>query len=606
MALALGSDIANFQPPNSPFLGLQPFSQQSPYIISADARLDNRDELLIELSSSCSKSDQDNIADSLIILKSFIKWGKDCTKHLLGDFAFAVWNDQTKEMFAARDHLGIRPFYYHKSDNFFAFCSNIKGLLQLPHVLSRLNDHAVADYLIGDYEDVEATIHPHIKRLPPAHSLLFKKNSLTLQRYWKLERQKPLIFSCDEDYAFALREQITQAITCRLRTVFPVGVMLSGGLDSSTLAAITNDNLRKRNIPFSTYSYVLPLSDKVVETDERKFIDLLLQKTGNVHHHVTALEQSPFQRCDEYFNILCEPLHDSYYFIQESIYREASINNVRVLLTGIGGDMAASFAGANCFAYLATQFRLKELYSLLKLRQIVANDSFVSLLLRQVLAKLLPPIFSSAFRFLFRKNSLPKEQYAFSRSLYVHSNMSKRLKKLKRQRGIKIRLDHQLLIQHAVTYAVSPFMEHRATTAASFGLSVCHPYLDIRIVKFCMSLPPAQFVKEGWHRSIFRRAIKGIVPTEIAFRPDKKPFIPDYSQRILRDKVLINELLTKRNHLIVRYLDKTKIANYLNHVCSSPEKITWHPNILTLLGDAISLAAFLHWFSKIYFEDSSG
>ncbi len=586
--------------------GLQPFSQQSPFVICADARLDNRDELLIKLSLSCPKSDQDNIADSFIILKSFIKWGKDCTKHLLGDFAFAVWNDQTKELFAARDHLGIRPFYYHKSDNFFAFCTDIKGLLQLPHVWSKLNDHAIADYLIGNYEAVETTVHPYIKRLPPAHSLIFKNNNLFLQQYWKLERQKPLIFSCDEDYAFALREQITQAITCRLRTVFPVGVMLSGGLDSSALAAITNDRLRKRNIPFSTYSYVLPLIDKGVAIDERKFIDLLLQKTGNVHHHITAPDQSPFQRCNEYFNILCEPLHDSFYFIQESIYREASLNNVRVLLTGIGGDMAASFAGANCFAILATQFRFKELYSLLKLRHIVANDSFVSLLLRQVLAKLLPPIFSSAFRFLFKKNSLPKEQYAFSRSLYVHSNISKRLKKLKRQRGMQNALDHQLLIQHAVTYATSSFMEHRATTAASFGISVCHPYLDIRIVKFCMGLPPEQFLKEGWHRSIFRRAIKGIVPKEIAFRPDKKPFIPDYSQRILRDKVLIDELLTKKNPLIVRYLDKTKITNYLNHIYSSPENITWHPNTLTLLGDPISLAAFLHWFNKIDSEDYSG
>jgi len=584
---------------------LQPFSQQSPFIISADARLDNRDELLAKLSISCPKSDQDNIADSCIILKAFIKWGEDCTNHLLGDFAFAIWNNQTKELFAARDHLGIRPFFYHKSDNFFAFCSDIKGLLQLPQVLSKLNDHAIADYLIYNYESVETTFHPRIKRLLPAHSFKFKNNNLTVQRYWKLDRQKPLTLSCDEDYAVALQEQIIQAITCRLRTVFPVGVMLSGGLDSSTLAAITNETLRKKDIPFSTYSYVLPLNNKMGGTDERTFIDSLLQETGNVHYHITAPDQSPFQRSNEYFNILCEPLHDSYYFIQESIYEKAARNNVRVLLTGIGGDMTASFAGTNCYAYLASQFRFKELYSLLKLRQIVANDSFASLLRRQIFQKLLPSIFSSVYRSLFKKNSLPREQYAYSRLLYDNSNISKQLKKLKKNRGQQNILDHQLLIQHAVTYGISSFMEHRAATAASFGLSVSHPYLDIRIVKFCMSLPHEQFVKDGWHRSIFRRAINGIVPEEISSRPDKQPFVPDYTHRILRDKALINKLLTKKNPLITRYLDKDKITNYLNYICSPPERITWHPNTLTLLGDGISLAAFLHWFNNINSKDSS-
>ncbi|MDK9709536.1 MAG: asparagine synthase-related protein [Desulforhopalus sp.] len=587
-------------------LGLQSFSQQAPFTIVADARLDNRDEVLCELGLSCPRSCQDSITDSLIILKSYIKWGENCAKHLLGDFAFAVWNDQTKELFAARDHLGIRPFYYHNSDNFFAFCSNIKGLLKLPHVWGKLHEHAIADYLIGNYEDIETTIHPHIKRLPPANSLIFSKNKLSLQRYWKLERQKPLILSCDEDYALALREQITQAISCRLRTVFPVGVMLSGGLDSSALAAITNDTLRKKNIPFSTYSYVLPAISKEEEIDERKFIDLLLKKTGNVHYHITAPAQSPFQRCDEYFNILCEPLHDSFYFIQESIYKEASLNKVRVLLTGIGGDMTASFAGTNCLAYLASQFRLKELYSSLKLRQRVTGDSFASLFLRQVLLKFLPDFFPSAFNFIFRKNSTPKVQYAFSRSLCMSSDIYKRLNILKEQRNIQKALDHQLVIQHAVTYAISSFMEHRATTAASFGLSVCHPFLDIRIVKFCMSLPQEQFFKDGWHRSIFRRAMKGIIPVEIAFRPGKKPFIPDYMQRILRDKVFIEELLTKENSSIARYLDKAKIFDYLNYICSSVEKTAWHPNILTLLGDAISMASFLQWFDKIDSKDYSG
>lgn len=566
-------------------------------VITADARLDNRNELENKLSLQQSRSERLTFSDSFLILKSFLQWGEQCTEHLLGDFVFAIWNNRSKELFAARDHLGIRPFYYHYSSRFFTFCNEMKGLLELPHVKMSLDDCAVADFLTGNYEDCENTIYQSIKRLPPAHSLWLKNTTLNVRRYWRLSKQEPLHLTKDTDYSDALRELIHQAIDCRLRTAFPAGVMLSGGLDSSALTAIATHVCHEHNIPFSTYSYVLPKDYDGDQTDERKFIDILLQKTGNDHNYVMGSQQNPLMFSDKYFEILSEPLRDPFYFIQDSIYGKAKQNNVRVLLTGIGGDMTASFSGRNCLAHLTTKLKLRNIYNLLQLRQSISGEQIPKLIRQQIIAKLLPPSIYSACRLLIKGRSFGlKKQYAISSFLSKKTHLQLRLRNLRQIETMQNSLDHQQQILFAVTSGhLAAFMEHRHATAAAFGISVNHPYFDIRIVKFCMSLPHEQFIKDGWYRSIFRRAIKDIVPTETTYRSDKQPFIPDYAQRIVQNRSLIENILCKNAHVTTRYLDINEISKHLNYLCSTTENIDWHPSTISLLGHGVSLAAFLHW-----------
>lgn len=568
-------------------------------VITADARLDNRDELVDKLSLQRPGSAQKDLSDGVLILKSFLKWGEQCPKHLLGDFVFAIWNNRTKELFAARDHFGIRPFYYHCSIHFFSFCNELKGLVNLPHVKTILNDYAVADFLTGNYEDCENTIHPNIKRLPPAHSLWLKDTTVRVKRYWRLEKQEPLILAKDSDYADALREQIYQATACRLRTSFPVGVMLSGGLDSSALTSITNQISHQKNVAFSTYSYVLPTDHDGDQTDEKKFIEILLQNTGSGHHYVTAPKQNGSVYSDEYFDILGEPLRDPFYFIQKSIYEKAEQNNVRVLLTGIGGDMTASFSGRNCLASLALQLQLRKVYDLLHLRRSISEEEIPMLIRRQIIAKLLPKSLHLVYRSLFRKSiPHPIMQYAVNSSLAKRVHLQHRLKRLKHIEAKQNALNHQRQIQYSVTSGhLSAFMEHRHTTAASFGISVNHPYFDMRVVKFCMSLPHEQFIKDGWYRSVFRRAITDIVPKEITHRFDKQPFVPDYDQRIIRNEAVIRNILYNNNMLVSKYLNRDIIIDHLNLLCSTSNNLDWHPSTISLLGHGVSLAAFLHWFN---------
>ena len=142
--------------------------------ITADARLDNRDELLRALDISPAAPDGE------LILAAYGRWGEACPARLLGDFAFAVWDTRRRILFAARDHFGVKPLYYFCSPGVFAFASELKALLPVPFVPRRLDEERVADYLLSLGEDTESTFYRDIRRLPPAHTITATGETVTI------------------------------------------------------------------------------------------------------------------------------------------------------------------------------------------------------------------------------------------------------------------------------------------------------------------------------------------------------------------------------------------------------------------------------------------
>ncbi|MEP7356295.1 MAG: asparagine synthase-related protein, partial [Anaerolineales bacterium] len=201
--------------------------------ITADARIDNRDELFGLLGLA-----DHSLADSALILAAYAKWGERCPEHLLGDFAFAIWDAGKQALFCARDHLGNRPLFYHQAPGFAAIASEIKALLVLPQVPRRLNERRIAEYLATLHDDTAITFYQDIHRLPPAHSLTLSRAGAKLERYWALDPARALPPASDEAYADGFRELFTEAVRCRLRSAYPVGAMLSGGLDSSSIVCV--------------------------------------------------------------------------------------------------------------------------------------------------------------------------------------------------------------------------------------------------------------------------------------------------------------------------------------------------------------------------------
>jgi len=232
-------------------------------VITSDSRIDNREELLPELGLS------EEVSDSEVILKAYGRWGRKCVDRLLGDFAFVIWDKSKEELFCARDHMGVKPFYYcYQADKSFTFATEIKALFAWG-VPREINEAKIGDRFERITNDQEITSYRMILRLPPANFLIIAIDGLCKKRYWDLDPEHEIRFGSDEAYSIAFREIFTKAVTCRLRSVFPVGSMLSGGLDSSSIVCVSRKLLPRKH-PLKTFSIIF---DTIKECDERQYID---------------------------------------------------------------------------------------------------------------------------------------------------------------------------------------------------------------------------------------------------------------------------------------------------------------------------------------------
>ena len=248
--------------------------------ITADARLDNREELLrdLEVPSPARRE----ITDAELILRAYETWGTDCPRRLLGDFAFAVWDGRNRRMFAARDPFGVRPFYYHSSPDLFAFASEAPALLALDRVPKTLDETRIADSLLPGLEaaDKTRTFYREIRRLPPASILIADGDRTRISSYWRLDPEREIRCPHDVDYVEEFRFYFRRSVQCRLRAVSPPGSMLSGGLDSSAIVGVAGRLLaREGRGPLHTFSIKLPGDPRCAET---RAIDRMMALPGIV------------------------------------------------------------------------------------------------------------------------------------------------------------------------------------------------------------------------------------------------------------------------------------------------------------------------------------
>ena len=249
-------------------------------VITADARIDNRDALISALGMTGAAPA--GPPDSAIILAAYERWGYACAEKLLGDFAFAIWDRRQGTLFCARDHFGVRPFIYCKTDRFLAFSSEIRGLLALAEIPRRIDEQQILEYLSAYYEDTSSTFYRDIRKLPPAHSIIVKHGELSRRRYWALAYQGDHAPKSDAENVEAFRHIFVDAVRCRVRSAGRVGSTLSGGLDSSFVALTARRLLLERHgQPLHTFSLIF---DDVPQSDERSYQHAALAVGDMVPH----------------------------------------------------------------------------------------------------------------------------------------------------------------------------------------------------------------------------------------------------------------------------------------------------------------------------------
>jgi asparagine synthase (glutamine-hydrolysing) len=268
-------------------------------------------------------------SDSEVILHLYEEYGEDCVRHLRGMFSFAIWDEPRKNLFAARDRLGQKPFYYVQINGAFCFASEIKALLALDPSLAELNLAALDQYLTLRIIAPPMSMFRRIQKLPPAHSLRFQAGkNIQIKRYWQLDYE-PKHNGSDEELADELEEKLISCIKLHMVSDVPVGAFLSGGLDSTLITAILMKHVASE--PIQTFSMGLPYK----QFDEAPYARMVAEQYGTIHHSET-ITPSLVDSLPTLIWHLDEPSDP----LSVCSYHIAGIasKHVKVVLGGDGGD----------------------------------------------------------------------------------------------------------------------------------------------------------------------------------------------------------------------------------------------------------------------------
>ena len=527
--------------------------------ITADARIDNRAELIVSLGLGDA-----TVSDSQLILRAYEKWAESCPEKLIGDFAFAIWDSRKRQVFCARDPMGIKCVYYHASANIFAFASEIKALRCLSEVPVRLNELRVLDYLTNIVDDRTITFYKDICRLPAASILIVTPQAVRLKKYWELDPSKELKLSSDEEYAEAFRDCFVECVKARMRSAYPVGVALSGGLDSSSIACVAR-KLRSGNAaaaPVPTYSLIFPtLPERALRwIDERAYIEEVLKLDGFQPNFVRADQYSPLRNVRQVQEQLDEAYFEGNLYLHWAMYETASKQGVRVFLDGLDGDTTVSH-GLEYFAELTITGRWRTLLSEARLLsgQTKAKTRHI---LRDYSIKPFLPIW--AYNGYRRLRGLPADVGTLP--TFVKPEFSERLKlkdrtealiRKNRKRFTTARAKHLETLMYPL-YAHA--LEVADKSSAAFGIEARYPFFDRRLIELCLSLPAGQKLHQGWCRSVLRRAMEGILPEKIRWRASKGNLSSNFYLRLLdQDRELVDNVLLRDSDDLTPYVDLESI-----------------------------------------------
>ena len=274
-------------------------------------------------------------SDTEVILGAYAEYGEECVARLRGMFAFAIWDRSRRTLFLARDRLGKKPLYYWHRGGLFLFASEPKALLRHPAVSRSLDWKALHHYLAFGYTPAARSIFAAIAKLPPAHTGTLRDGRLSLRRYWRLPAGMPTSAAQPslEDAAALVRSHLRESVRLRLESEVPLGVFLSGGVDSSAVVASMREVTSGR---ISTFS--VGFGRGFASYDELPYARLVAQRFATDHHE-EVLEPKVAELLAAIVQHFDEPFADSS-AVPTFVVAQATARHVKVALTGIGGDEA--------------------------------------------------------------------------------------------------------------------------------------------------------------------------------------------------------------------------------------------------------------------------
>lgn len=493
------------------------FALEGRFSLVVDGILDNRKELMAALGLQDSLDSP--LGDCLLVLEAYRKWDVACASHLLGDFALAIWDESRKRLYLARDHTGKRTLYYKVNGDQLSFSTLQKPLsLMGPQPDGpALSEEWLATFLgiptIRHALDGRQTIYEGVYSLLPGHYLTAEHGRVSEVMYWNPDAIKPVRLPTREAYHDAFREIFLEAVRCRIDTADPVGIMLSGGLDSSAVGCAAAGMLAEKGRDLKAYTAVPMagyrhwLSDRRV-ADERAYVLEMADRYPNILPQFIASEGTDSLRV---MPDVLEILEGPYKYIENSywlteITQQAAADGCKVLLDGQFGNATISYGNINQHLYeLIWSMRLPELLSEAEAycrNTGIRRKKFIKYYGHRLYRQVKGFGGGNHGNPIIAKDVLAR--YGIQEKLRASGYSTKPLKRLQRSRQLAV---HPSILNHLAAGEVN--------FGLKYGLISRDPTRDKRVIEFCMGLPPELMVHEGVERRLVKDALKDMIPASI-------------------------------------------------------------------------------------------
>lgn len=528
--------------------------QNERYVLAATCRIDNREELTkkIKIENPSYASDHD------YILATYDAYKEDCVQHLIGDFAFVIWDKQQQMFFMTKDHLGIKPLFYTYQNECLFFSTDMNAFKNCSSL--KWSEFYLANLLAGQSVDVEQTCYEHVFRVKPAHYIIFQDAKLIESKYWELKPQKSIIYDTEEAYYEHFIKLFEEAIKCRMRSIFPIGTELSGGLDSSSITCMAARILKENISQLKTFSFVQSDEARAYDDscrEEEQEQEIVLSHINLPRENVYKIKHwgfdSVFEMLDDEFNtnggIEITSLH-----WQKPIYEQMQTANCRTKLSGFLGDEMVTEPGHLWYFDVVNKLNIPNYISFIKR---VGLKYGIKKIGRYWLTQIYDSRYSSFKTTRKNKNYLNPKFNQFKKD----------------QKGMgNPRSYSSIRIGRTTERAFTTLrMENENINGLRHNIEVNFPMADIRLLTFMLSVPPHMLAPNQISRAFFRSATSKLIPDAVRLRNDKTINVLIFGY--YRNFILLQEVkkaweqktISEKDFIFQHLINFAKIRKTLNY-----------------------------------------
>lgn len=520
-------------------------------LFTAAARLDNREELC--RSFGIPGPEQGSVADGTLVLRAFLRWEEAAPEHLFGDWALAAWDGRRRRLFLARDRLGNTGLHYFHRPPVFAFASDPEALFAAAGAGRRINEKRLASFLtLTPLGGEDETCWEDIRLLLAGHALTATPGTISVRRYWEIKRAPAAAGRKDEEYVAGFLEHYRAAVKARLRSRRPVGVALSAGLDSGSVAALAAQALGEdgRKLTAFTSVPVYPAAHLVpgALTDEWPLARAVAGRYGNIEHlAVDAASISPLAGIERAVAIFHAPQFaavNEFWIL--AVHDAARERGLGVMLTGQIGNGGVSWSGGRDYIFrLFAAGKWDAGMKAMALWKKRHGRSWIGTVANHLVKPVLRPFWKRGRR-LLRPGGPPWADCGA-----VNPAFAARLGLLK-----AVKATH---FDPTFSRPIEPFEERRLIIVrngtgvgpiwhmfgAAYMLEVRDPTADIRLLDYCLSVPAEQDTFGGGQRMLIRRAMEGLLPPEVQWNTVRGRQAADAALRLLQAPAEMDAVLAR-------------------------------------------------------------